>query len=433
MASFALQNVYNNYLTQYAPKTTRYDSHKKDELRSVYKAILRQTKESPLFLPVSEEDAIQYAVSMKENARDLSNVIASLSNDRTLNLLDKKTAFSTDENVALAKYIGDDSSADDEELPAFDIGVQRLATNQVNFGKYINDGAMTLEPDTYSFDIHIGDTDYEFQFNVEPGDTNKDMEDKLARLINRSNIGVTASVESDGQGRSALKVVSNATGRPSGKDTLFNISDENTSKRAGAVEYFGLGEVTLAPANAEFTLNGNAHDAFSNSFTIDKAYEITLTGVSEPGQSAHIGLKPDVDSLISNVGSLVEGYNRFITNAMSYSETYGHSNKFRNEMIGIQNVYRNELDAIGLSFNDDGTIAIDEKYLKAAAVEKDHDETLKPITDFTSEMLLEARKISLNPMNYTNRIVVEYKNPGHNFANPYITSMYSGMMFSSYT
>ncbi len=433
MASFALQNVYNNYLTQYAPKTTRYDSHKKDELRSVYKAILRQTKESPLFLPVSEEDAIQYAVSMKENARDLSNVIASLSNDRSLNLLDKKTAFSSDEDVALAKYIGDGTSADDEDLPAFDIGVQRLATNQVNSGRYINDGAMTLDPDTYSFDIHISDTDYEFQFNVEPGDTNKDMEDKLARLINRSNIGVTASVESDGQGRSALRIESNATGRPSGKDTLFNISDDHTSKRAGAVEYFGLGEVTMAPANAEFTLNGSAHDAFSNSFTIDKAYEITLTGVSEPGEAAHIGLKPDVDSLISNVGSLVEGYNKFITNAMSYSENYGHSNKFRNEMVGIQNVYRNELDAIGLSFNDDGTISIDEKYLKAAAEEKDHDETLKPITDFTSEMLLEAKKISLNPMNYTNRIVVEYKNPGHNFANPYITSMYSGMMFSSYT
>ena len=140
-----------------------------------------------------------------------------------------------------------------------------------------------------------------------------------------------------------------------------------------------------------------------------------------------------MESLISNVESLVEGYNRFITNATQYSETYGLSNKFRNEMRGIQNEYRNELDAIGLTFMDTGELEIDEKYLRAAAFEGDHKDTLRPITDFTSEILLEAKKISLNPMDYTNRIVVEYKNPGHNFANPYITSMYSGMMFSSYT
>ena len=160
-------------------------------------------------------------------------------------------------------------------------------------------------------------------------------------------------------------------------------------------------------------------------------YTLVIAGY-EDGETTSIGLKPDVESLISNVASLVDGYNRFITNAMSATEKYGHSNKFRNEMTGIQNVYRNELDAIGLSFNDDGTISIDEKYLRAAAVERDHEETLKPITSFTNEMLLEAKKISLNPMNYTNRVVVEYKNPGHNFANPYITSLYSGMMFSSY-
>ena len=433
MASLALQNVYNNFLPQFMPKTTRYDTHKKDELRNVYAAIMRQTKESPLFLPVSGDGVIEYAVNMKENARDLKNVIASLSNDDSLSLLDKKTAFSTDEGVAVAKYIGDNSSVDADETPSFDLGVQRLASKQTNMGSFIDDGVMTLEPDTYSFDIHIGDTDYEFQFNVEPDDTNKDMEDKLARLINRSNIGVEVSVVSDDAGRSALKIDSVQTGRPGGKDSIFTVSDNNTSKRAGAVDYFGLGDVTMPPHDAEFTLNGNPHSSSSNSFTIDRAYEVTLKGRSEAGEDTHIGLKPDVESLISNVESLVEGYNKFITKATEYTEAYGMSNKFRNEMRGIQNVYRHELDAIGLTFKDNGELEIDDKYLKAAAFEGDHNETLRPITDFASEILMEAKQISLNPMNYTDRIVVEYKNPGHNFANPYVSSMYSGMIFSSYT
>ena len=83
-----------------------------------------------------------------------------------------------------------------------------------------------------------------------------------------------------------------------------------------------------AEENAEFTLNGNPHSAYSNSFTIDKAYEVTLKGVSEEGGDTHIGLKPDVESLISNVESLVDGYNKFISKAYGYTETYGLSNKF---------------------------------------------------------------------------------------------------------
>lgn len=434
MASLALQSIYNNYLTQFAPSTSRYDTHKKDELKNVYKSIARQTKESPIFLPVSDEDAVKYAVGIKESARDLHNVIASLSTDNSLNLLDKKTAFSSDEDIALAKYIGDDSAIDEDQVPSFDLGVSQLASKQVNVGRFITDGAMTLVPDTYSFDININDTDYEFQFNVESSDTNRDMEEKLARLINRSNIGVTASVESNEIGQSALRLESVATGRAGDKESIFTVSDDNTSKRAGAVDYFGLSEVTEAPRNAEFTLNGTSHDAYSNSFTIDRAYEVTLTGVSEDGSTTRIGLKADVDSLISNVESLVEGYNRFIHSTMEFADAYGGQNhRFRNEIAGIQNVYRNELDSIGLSFDDNGGLVIDEKYLRAAALEGDPHDTLSPITDFTSEMLLEARKISLNPMNYTDRIVVAYKNPGHNFSNPYVTSYYSGLMFNSFT
>jgi hypothetical protein len=35
-------------------------------------------------------------------------------------------------------------------------------------------------------------------------------------------------------------------------------------------------------------------------------------------------------------------------------------------------------------------------------------------------------------MDYVDKKIVAYKNPGHNFASPYITSAYSGMMFNSY-
>ena len=139
-----------------------------------------------------------------------------------------------------------------------------------------------------------------------------------------------------------------------------------------------------------------------------------------------------MESLVGNISDLVKGYNDFITKAQEYTSSYGKSQKFNYEMSNIQNLYRNELDSIGLTFQDDGTLNIDKKLLSQSAGEDDASSTLKPIKDFTGSLLRKSKQISLNPMNYTNRVVVEYKNPGKSFPNPYITSMYSGMMFNSY-
>ena len=47
-------------------------------------------------------------------------------------------------------------------------------------------------------------------------------------------------------------------------------------------------------------------------------------------------------------------------------------------------------------------------------------------------MNVKAENASINPMRYVDKVIVAYKNPGHNFATPYITSIYAGMMLDSY-
>ena len=54
------------------------------------------------------------------------------------------------------------------------------------------------------------------------------------------------------------------------------------------------------------------------------------------------------------------------------------------------------------------------------------------VKDFANSLMRKTNQISLNPMQYVNKTIVAYKNPGRNFATPYITSAYSGMMFNSY-
>ena len=97
----ALNTVYNHFMTTYAPKGTSspYDTHKKSELRGVYNSIVKMNKESPLYLLKTDEATGEFAVGMKENARELKNIIASLSSGGTSDILDKKAVASGNADV----------------------------------------------------------------------------------------------------------------------------------------------------------------------------------------------------------------------------------------------------------------------------------------------------------------------------------------------
>ncbi|MBO4904560.1 MAG: flagellar filament capping protein FliD [Lachnospiraceae bacterium] len=430
----AISTVYNHFLTTYAPTGTnsKYDTHKKSELRGLYNSIVKMNKEAPLFLLDNSPSTQEFAVGLKENARSLKNVISSLSMDDSDSMLDQKAVASSDENIVQASYIGG-AAIDPDSIPTLEISVKQLAGVQENRGKFLEPDEMGLEPGTYSFDIHSRDMDYEFQFNIGENDTNKIIEEKLSRLITRSNIGVNASVLTDDEGKVALSIKSDDTGVRDEGGTNFVISDNNTHKTAGTVDYFGIGDVTEYPQNSLFTLNGEERSTFSNHFSIEKMYDINLSGISTDDSSVSIGLKTDVESVTENITNLVNGYNSFINNVNAYAESQPYSKKLVREMSKIAQLYSTELESIGLSFREDGTINIDNNLLTQTAREDDAMNQFAPIKKFAEGVLARANKVALDPMEYTQKTIVAYKNPGHGFATPYVTSNYSGMMFSSYT
>lgn len=429
---FALNTVYNHYLTSYASKSSsRYDTHKKSELRNIYNSIIRQNRTAPLYLIDLNEDVQEFAVGTKENARELKNTISSLSSHDSRNVLDQKTAFSSNEDLVRAKYI--DSDAGSDNIEPFEIEISQLASPQINLGNFLPDAECSLPPDTYSFDIHIGDTDYEFQFNVNPGETNRELQTKLSSLLNRSNIGLSSSVADSPDGMSSLRLESNAAGVLDIERGLFQVSDQNTSRRAGAVNYLGIGEMTSAPTNAVFSLNGSEHSAYSNTFTVSQKFELNLRGTTAEDSPVTIGLKPDVESMSDNIHQLIQSYNSFLTKTNIYSGGNVNAQKLITEMSRITNTYRNELDTMGLTTEKDGQISIDDNLLAQTLENEEENELhLNTIQDFAGSLVHKTNQISLNPMNYVDKIIVAYKNPNNAFANPYITSMYSGMLFNSY-
>lgn len=430
MSNAILTNVYNHYLTAYAPKsTTQYDTHKKSELRSIYNSIVKLNKESPWYLETTSRSAQEYAVNLKESARLFHNTVASLGGLDDSQALAKKAAYSSDSGVIAATFVG--NTGDDSPVPTLKMQVNSLATSQENMGTYLADGTVGLAPDTYSFDVSINDLNYEFQFNINENDTNKDVQQRLVRLINNADIGIQARLD-EGNARSSIRLFSQNTGLPEGKSEIFRITDDRTSKASGAVEYFGLDYISRQPANSSFLLNGEERSTSSNTFTIGKMYEIELKAVSAPDTEVTIGLKTDIESLTDNVSALIGSYNTFISTASSYQSSERLSGRLVREMSRIAAHYQSSMESMGIRLGSDNTLSIDEALLKESASSSDGSFSYDTLKDFASSLIRKTNQVSLDPMNYVSRTIVAYKNPGHNFASPYVTSAYSGMMFNSY-
>ena len=162
-------------------------------------------------------------------------------------------------------------------------------------------------------------------------------------------------------------------------------------------------------------------------------FEIELKSTSPEDSVVQIGLKTDMESLADNVIHLVNGYNEFIKAAASYTESQSRSTKLVKEFSSIASQYNNSLEAMGMSLSKDGTLEVNPDTLRQTAMEsEDINETFGYLKTFSSMLLQKSSQVALNPMEYVEKKIVAYKNPGHNFVSPYTTSAYSGMMFNGY-
>lgn len=435
MANAITSSIYNYYMTTYSPKKSdaRLDSHKKGELKNIYNNIVKMNKESPLYLYDRSEATKNFAVSLKEDARQLQHTILSTAGKTETELFHSKVAYSTNEDILSANYIGN-SNINNEEVPSYDIYVKSLAAPQVNIGNFLPVGEKGLTPGKYAFDVNINDFGYEFQFTVNSDDTNIDIQTKLARLFNHANIGIEATIIDGVNDTAALRLVSTRTGENgnTGKP-LFEINEHRNENFSGAVKYFGLNFITSKSSNAELTVNGEALSTQANTFVLGQSYEIELHKVSpETGEGVTVGVKANTDAIKDNIKHLVGGYNSFLQAVDEYKELKANRGKLSTELQGVVRLYRNELDAIGISTTETGTLTVDDNLLSQTTESEDAYALLSPLKEFSTSLYDKGEQISRDPLNYADRKIVAYKNPGKNFNSPYITSHYSGLLFNYY-
>ena len=430
-------DAYAYYLSTYSQnRPTRYDSHKKSDLRKIYNNIVKTNREAPLYKLSSDDEVAKYAIDIKEKAKAIQSTVASLSDSygEFADSFRRKVAVSSDEASVGVKYIG--NGTEDIDIESFHIEVKQLSTPQVNTGNYLKDEENDLTPGSYAFDLDINNAAYEFQFNIKPGENNLSVLKKLARLVNRSSLGITASIKhgtlEDGSKTSALSLTSRQTGRNS-DEPIFVITPSADAGSIQTLMELGIQTVTKEAENSRFLFNGEELQALSNAFTINDTFELTLNGVSPEGQPAEIGFKTDVDAVADNITSLINAFNGILEIAENSSaEATGDTNKLLNEMSAVSRSRRESLGEIGLEVGENGVITLNKEKLEAAIQPDRAEKTFNRLISFRNAIGAKADAVAINPMNYVNKVIVNYKNPGKTFTAPYFSSVYSGMMLDRY-
>ncbi len=360
-------SVYDYYLTTYASKpATRSDTHKKSELRNIYNTIVKISKKSPLYKVDVSENIQRYAIDLKENARFIKSKTDLFFNDSDNGI--RKKLISSDEDVLSINYMGIPESEQNDSILSYEFQVDALAKPQVNTGNFLKSNGTSISTGNHAFEVDIGDYSYEFQFSVQPEDTNKSVQEKLARLINRSDIGLTAQVITNDANKSALKLTSDKTGTAF-NGTIFSVINTHEQLDDNTIDRLGLNNVSQMSSNAEFRINGVNRTSASNTFTINKNLEVTLKGISREDNPSHIKYQDDIISIIDSIKGMADSYNNIVDLANKTTRESDQTHSLQKEIRRMTERYKNDLESIGLNITEEGYLNFDESLILQSAGE----------------------------------------------------------------
>lgn len=437
-----ISNVYSYYMSHYGNKyNSKYEPHTRAQLKTMSGKVMKINSQTPAYKIDTSEDAQKYAIDLKENARELI-IIANDLTDKDGSINYKKAASSSDSEAIEASYIGD---PDNNSIDSLDISVSQLATNQINISNFLAPDSKYIEPGSYSFDVNINNLTYEIEFDVDKTETTKDIQDKISRLINNSNIGLNANVVSDSNGNTALSIESDNTGIINdNKNVIFSIKANNDSydtytddnsvyaNSHALIDTLGLNRVSQYPKNAVFTIDDVEHSSTSNDISINKTFALSFNKTTG-NTPVTISIQTDKDSITDSINELVTGYNQLLSvpNNSNNDKFIGNA-KLRKEFINLAKTYSTQLNLTGLNVNEDGHIDINKDTITNAANSGTLNDIFAGLSSFKNALQDKAEDIAFNPMDYVNNKIIAYKNPLRPLNDPYNLSAYTGMMFNGY-
>lgn len=408
---------------------TKYNTHKNIELKDIYNSIIRINKSSPLYLINPAMDNQLYALKLKEAAIQLQATGKLLTDNTKESVFFTKKAVSSNPDIVSAEIITENY----EDLPDnLCIQVDSIACNQQNKTNDIYNNGIGPREGTYIFSIIQDDKQHDFHLHLSERGKNKDILNQLMNLINNASLGIKAAIiPGNKENTSHFILNSEATGILPENQEVFNLSDiQSPSSQPGIVEYYSLNQTISHACNAVFTVNGEARTSLSNDITINNALHITLKNAS-PDKTAIIKYTPDTTQVLNSVTDIIDSYNCLLNLAMSHAKAQNSARKLVHNLQYIVTKYSNELNTAGIYYDDNYLLSLNDNSAYDSVIKGTTKEVFTMSNGLISELNHIASEIKLNPLEYLDKKIVIYPNTAKlSFPNPYLTSMYSGMLFN---
>lgn len=425
--------IYNYLISDYVNReNTRSNSfaHKKSELKKIYGDIVKISKDTPSYLIHPSIEAQSFALQLKESSLGLQNTLIALKSDGLSSAFSYKEARSDNEDAVTATITTDDYST----LPEpFSLQINKLATPQINTGNYIPRTRSLLPEGNYQFQIQTEDHSYQFNINFKKKPTNETAIRHIAQTINNSSAPISAQTELNSSKKEIRLILqSECTGTPDGSP-IFTCEDLlSPNKSSGCVAFSGINHTTQLPENSSFQINGQQKSTMANEFTLNNSLHVTFK--EETTKPVQISFESDTAKILDEVNNLTTTYNQLVDFSYSKEEPPRLASLMLHDLKSIFSSAQSELKNCGVTFNTKGYMEISNELATEAARKGQFESIFRENKQLSTTAYKQSQTFSLNPMKYIqNKIIVTYPNPAkEHFANPYMTSIYSGMLFNSY-
>lgn len=424
-------NVYNYYIQDYVSRTPHYSTHKRRELRDIYKNIVKLSASEPLYKIDLSEEKQACALSIKENALSLKDISRKLQDTP---LLHTAGVHSSDSKSVRAALLHRMDLSDFPEGTHYDIEVQQLASGQRNVGYLLPSESAPLPEGSYHFTVSFEQEQYSFRFNVANDSSAFDLQSKLADFINKTGIGLNAQVALHKEmGISRLELTAKQTGIYGKSSFALRDTEKPEAAEAGLVDTFGLNHVSSPAQNALYSVNDVSYTSPENT----AAYADTLLLTFYSATEAPVTVTPVHDRTVvyDALEEFTLSYNRLVQAGKKTVQENKSSAFLLRGLSHLVASHYSSLNSIGINADEEGYLTLDPERVEQAAVSGDADFVLRQDSSFLKALSSRLESIILNPMRFVDKKLVAYPDPTAPVSertSPYTTSIYTGMLFNNY-
>jgi flagellar hook-associated protein 2 len=311
--------------------------------------------------------------TLQANLTALQSAVNSLSST-TSSVFDGRTATSSNTNLATA------SASSSAQPGIYSFTVNSLAQAQEIASQGFDSANSAITQGTFQFQVGSGAVN-----TITINGTNDTLQG-LANAINTANAGATASLINDGSSAQGYHLL--LTANKSGTANAITITNNLAASGSGATQPV-FNQIVQAAADASITLGSGsgAMTVTSSSNTIDNVFNgITLNLVgANPSQPVAITVANNTQAETTAVTNFVSAYNAvigFINQNDSYNTQTQQGGILLGDFqatsifstlaqsvtsaVGGVNTVANNLSALGITINADGTLTVNSNTLNQA-------------------------------------------------------------------